>query len=186
MWLIIWKILRFAIVKFLEPIYFSIFLIIGKDLKKKRILLTCIMIFEYFMLKEFIKYNVLFQFVYTFMTFLTLKVLYKEKAQITDIFLFAIASIILIIISLISYIIVCYTIGIYDVALILQRILIFSFLYFSRNKLRQRYKNFYLNWNRHNNPKVLKSLTLRNISVIIFNLMFWIINLGMIYSKFLN
>ena len=186
MFLIIWKILRFIIVKFLEPFYFSLFLIIGKDLKNKRILLTFIMVFEYYMLKEFIKYDVLFQFIYTFMSFVNLKVLYKEKAQITDIFLFAVASIILIISSAICYFIILFTIKSLNVTLIFHRIVIFTFLYLNKNKIRELYKKFYLHWNRHDNPKAIKSLTLRNISVIIFNLMFWIINLGMIYSKFLN
>lgn len=181
--MIIWQIIRFIIVKFLEPIYFSLFLIIGKNLKNKRILLTCIMIFEYLMLTSLIKYNVALQFMYTFMSFVNLKVLYKEKAQITDIFLFTAASIILIIISFLMFFIHIYTYNNYDIALILNRIITFAFLYFGRNKIRELYKKFYLNWNRHNNPKAIKSLTLRNISIIAFNLMFWIINSGMVYAN---
>ena len=84
----------------LEAIYFSLFLIIGKGLKEKRLLFIIIMIFEYLILKCIIKYNVWFQIIYTFMSFVNLKVLYKDKAQITDIFLFAIASIILILVGL--------------------------------------------------------------------------------------
>ena len=137
MFLIIWKILRFIIVKFLEPFYFSLFLIIGKDLKNKRILLTCIMIFEYRMFKQFIHFNVLFQFIYTFMSFVNLKVLYKEKAQITDIFLFTAASIILIVISFVIYVIHIYTYNNYNIAIIINRIAIFTFLYLSRNKIRE-------------------------------------------------
>lgn len=145
------EILRLISAKLLEPLYFSLFLIIGKDLKKKRLLFTLIMIFEYIMLKHYIKFNVAFQFIYTFMTYLTLKVLYKEKAQITDIFLFTAASIILIIISILSYLIILYTIKIYFLALILNRIVLFTFLYFSRNKIRQLYVKFYLLWNRRHN-----------------------------------
>ena len=50
------KIIRLISAKFLEPIYFSLFLIAGKDLKEKRLLFTIIMIFEYVMLKQFIKF----------------------------------------------------------------------------------------------------------------------------------
>ena len=96
--------------KILEAIYFSLFLIIGKNIKNKRILFVCIMIFEYLMLKQFIHYNVLFQFIYTFLSFVNLKVLYKEKAQITDVFLFAVASIILIICSAICFNVIYFTI----------------------------------------------------------------------------
>ena len=177
------ELFRLISAKLLEPIYFSLFLIIGKDLKNKRVLLTCIMIFEYIMLKQFIHFNVAFQFIYTFMSFVNLKVLYREKTQITDIFLFAAASIVLMIISIIVYFIHIYTYNNYNIARIINRIAIFLFLYLSRNKIRELYKKFYSHWNRHNNPKAIKSLTLRNISVIIFNLMFWVINLCMIYAN---
>ena len=83
--------------KILEAIYFSMFLLIGKNIKEKRILFTLVMIFEYVMLTNFIEYNVWFQLIYTFMSYMNLKVFYKEKAQITDIFLFAAASILLIV-----------------------------------------------------------------------------------------
>ena len=114
------------------------------------------------------------------MSYINLKVLYREKAQITDIFLFVYASIVLILISIFSYFIVYFTVNNYTVALILNRILMFSYLIFNRDKLSCRYKKFYSTWNRHNDPNKIKSLTLRNVSVIITNLMFVIINVGMI------
>lgn len=172
--------------KICEAIYFSLFLIYGKNLKEKRLLFIAIMIFEYLALKYFIKFNVLFQLSYTFMTYLTLKVLYKEKAQITDIFLFALASLFLILISIISYAIIYFTIQKYIVALILNRILIFTLILLIKNKSNLFYQNFYKLWNRHNTPNKVKSLTLRNISIIIFNLMFWLINIGMAFSYILN
>lgn len=178
--------IRLISAKFLEPIYFSLFLIAGKDLKEKRLLFTIIMIFEYVMLKQFIKFDVAFQFIYTFMSFINLKVLYKEKAQITDIFLFAVASIILIAISAMVYFSHILIYHNYNIARILNRIILFGFLYISKNKIRILYKKFYKHWNRHDNPKTIKSLTLRNISIISFNLMFWIINLGMIYANLVN
>ena len=41
------EIIRLISAKALEPLYFSLFLIYGKDLKHKRLLFTLIMIFEY-------------------------------------------------------------------------------------------------------------------------------------------
>lgn len=175
------EIYRLVIVKALEAVYFSLFLIIGKGLKNKRILLTFIMIAEYLLLTSIIEFNVTFQFVYTFMSFINLKVLYKEKAQITDIFLFMAASIILIISSALCYFLILFTIKNLVFTVILNRIVIFAFLYFCKDIIREKYKNFYSLWNRHNNSNKLKSLTLRNISIISFNVMFWIINLGMLF-----
>lgn len=146
-------ILRLISAKLLEPLYFSLFLIIGKDLKERRILFTSIMIFEYIILTNIIEFNAALQFCYTFMTYLTLKVLYKEKAQITDVFLFTAASIILIISSAFFYLIILYTIKVYMITLILNRIFIFTFIYFMRKNIRNYYVKFYSLWNRRHNTK---------------------------------
>ena len=116
------------------------------------------------------------------MSFVNLKVLYKQKAQITDIFLFMLSSIILILISSIAYFLVYFTISNYIFSLILARILLFSFLYFIKNKIYIIYKSFYKLWNKHNNKNKIKSITLRNISIIIFNLMFWLLNIALTIS----
>lgn len=175
-----------VLVKLAEPIYFSLFLIIGKNIKEKRLLLTCIMIIQYLLLMQIFPFNIWFQLIYTFMSFVNLKVLYKEKAQVTDIFLFAFASILVVIISIISYAIINFTIKDYYIALIFNRILIFLFLYLYRNSIKSKYKEFCSLWNRHNNPKKIRSLTLRNISIIAFNLMFWLLNIGIAFSFILN
>ena len=170
----------------LEAIYFSLFLIIGKNIKEKRLLFIGIMIFEYLALKYFIEYNVWFQIIYTFMTYVNLKFLYREKAQITDIFLFMSASIILIILGLI-----CGSFRIfwdidYNFLLVVNRVLMFMCLYLLRNKINKFYKSYYSYWNRHNDKTKIKSLTLRNISIIVFNLMFYFVNIGLIYAIFFN
>ena len=172
--------------KVVEAIYFAMFLIVGKNIKKKKLLFIGIMVFEYLMLTNFIEFNVWFQLIYTFMSFVNLKVLYKEKAQITDIFLFGVASLILIATSALCYAIIYFTIHKYIWVLIINRPLIFAIIYFGRNKIPQTYKKFCSLWNRHNIPNQIKSLTLRNISIIIFNLMFWLINIGMAFSFVLN
>lgn len=180
--------------KVCEAIYFSLFLIYGKNLKEKRILFISIMIFEYLMITKLIQYNVWIHISYIIMTYINLKVLYKEKAQITDIFLFGTASIILILFSMMTYIPVYLAFGNnviyfwYVVSLIANRIILALFLYFSRHLINKFYKKFYCHWNRPkqiNNPKI-KSLTLRNISIIIFNLMFYIINIGMLFALTIN
>ena len=167
--------------KIVEAIYFAMFLIIGKNIKNKKLLFIGIMVFEYLALKHFISFSVYFQLAYTFMAYLSLKVLYREKAQITDIFLFSAASLILIATSALCYGIIYFTIHKYIWVLIINRPLIFAIIYFGRNKIRNAYKKFCSLWNRHNIPNQIKSLTLRNISIIVFNLMFCLINFGMIF-----
>lgn len=165
-----------------EALYFSIFLILAKRLKTKRIIFMLLMCFEYLLLYQLFPYDVKFQISYTIMTFFILKLLYKEKAQITDIFTFGIASIFLIITSAIFSIPkILYNVD-YAICVLCNRIFIFSCLYFFRNKLLIIQKIYKKIWNRKNSTsKIIKSTTFRSINIIVFNLMFYIINLGMIY-----
>lgn len=174
------EIILLLLEKVCEAVYFSLFLIIGKNIKNKRLLLIGIMIFEYLALNHFIHFNVWFQLAYTFMSFVNLKVLYREKAQVTDIFLFMVASVILIFISIAVYLGFYFTIRkYYYIALVINRIIMFSVIIFGRKLICSKYKDFCSLWNRHNNPNKVRSLTLRNISIIVFNLMFWTINFCM-------
>lgn len=167
--------------KVCEALYFSLFLIIGKNLKEKRLLFITIMVLEYLALTSILQFNIWIQIIYTFMSFVNLKVLYREKAQITDIFLFAAASIVLILISFICGVFqICFGINHFTL-LIINRILIFLLLYCIKNKICLLYNKYTNNWNRHERAKI-RSLTLRNVSIIIFNLMFCIINIGLVYA----
>jgi hypothetical protein len=78
-----------------------------------------------------------------------------------------------------SYALIYFTIKQYVVALLISRILMFSFLMIFKNKIAKMYEKVYKLWNKHNHKGKLKSLTVRNISVILFNLMFYIINIAM-------
>lgn len=170
-----------------EAIYFALFMIFAKELKRNKALFVLFMVFEYLALKHFIKFDVLFQILYTAMTYLNLKVFYKDKAIITDIFVFMGASLLLIITSILSY--VPANILIKDmylafyVALAINRALMIILLAVLKNRLPKLYKSYRFFWNRHRNTTVkIRSLTLRNISIILFNVMFYIINICMLVA----
>ena len=167
-----------------EAIYFAMFMIFTKQLKEKRFLFVLLMIIEYLLLKTFIKFSMWFQMAYTAFTYIILKVLYKDKAQITDIFTFTISSIILIIVSLISF---ASCNGNMIAGSILNRIILIIFFIFSYEKLpgiQKIYKKF---WNRNDKEKKkMKSATFRSLNVVIFNAIFYITNLGMVYAIYYN
>lgn len=163
-----------------EAVYFGLFLILTKNIKEKRLLFLLLMIVEYVLLTRCIFFNTWFQVAYTIMTFLTLKVLYKDKAQVTDIFTFGIASIVLIILSAISFALFGP-----DMKLIMltNRILLALFLIVTNKRLHNIQKLYTKLWNRNDLvKKKVKSTTFRSLNVVIFNVMFYIINLGMIYA----
>lgn len=162
-----------------EAIFFALFMIYAKRLKEKRILFTVLMVVEYLLIKHFISFDICFQIAYTAMTFITLKILYKERTQIIDIFTFTIASIILIIISIISYFVFIHN---QLIAVLINRISMFVFIFFFRNKLNNIQKIYKKLWNRETNKTKIKTTTFRSLNVFIFNIIFYIINIGMIYA----
>ena len=118
-----------------EAIYFALFMIFTKQLKDKKLLFVILMIVEYLLLKIVIRYDIWFQILYTFMTFVILKVFYKQKAEITDIFTFTIANVVLTISSIVLYFIIWKTINNFMVYVILHRIFLILFLLLTRIKL---------------------------------------------------
>lgn len=170
-----------------EAIYFSLFMIFAKGLKEKRILFITLMILEYLLLKKFIHFNMWFQIAYTLLTYIILKVLYKDKAQITDIFTFTIGSILLMILSAI-YVFLIYPFTSYPILMvILNRMLLIGTILILNNKLYTIQKIYKKMWNRNDKvKKKIKSATFRCINLIIFNLMFYIINIGVAYALLLR
>ena len=166
-----------------EAIFLALFMIFTKALRKKRVLYVAIMVVEYVLLLNIFPYNWYFHISLTVITFLTLKVLYKEKSQVTDIFILLIAYIVLGVSS-----VICFLICQKDVliATILNRVIIFGLLFHFRNKLysiQKLYKKF---WNRSNEPKVMKSTTFRSLNIVIFNMIFVLLNACMIYALYLR
>lgn len=163
-----------------EAVYFALFMILAKKLTNKKLLFTTIMIVEYLLLKHLFIFNIWFQISYTIMTYVILKVLYKNKSQITDIFTFGVSSLVLIICSIISG-------GLFlinpIVGIIFSKLLPFMIIFIFRNKLCNIQKLYKHHWNRNDkiNTKI-KSTTFRCLNIVIFNIMFYVINAGMIYA----
>lgn len=163
-----------------EAVYFALFLIFTKKLRNKRLLFIVLMIIEYVLSMNIEMFSTWSHVIYTALVFITLKVLYKEKAQITDVFTFGISSLFLIIFSAISFaMFMPNTI----LVIIISRALLFIFLFLFNKKL-SKIQNLYKKlWNRNDRVKTrIKSTTFRSLNVVIFNLMFYVINIGMIYA----
>lgn len=170
-----------------EAIYFSLFMIYAKGIKEKRILFTILMIAEYLLLIHIFPQDIWFHILYTISTFIILKILYKEKAQITDIFTFIISSILMILISVPTFFIFNYKMKNVLMHVIADRILLFAVLFLLKNKLyniQKLYKKF---WNRNDSvKKKMKTTTFRAINVIVFNFIFYILNIILLYSIFIG
>lgn len=164
-----------------EIVYFTLFLIFTKKYNKSRILLFIFLLMGYIILKLIFPINIYFQISFTLYVPIILKILYKEKFHISDIFVFSYSSIILIIIS-------CFSLPIYFcfnnylLAFILNRIFMFIFLVLFKNKLNIIYLFFIKQWNRnYKKPNKIKAITIRQICVVSFNIMIYILNIWISY-----
>lgn len=86
-----------------EAIFCALFIIVNKEIKEKRFIFTILMIVEYLLLKYALPYNSWFQILYVVLTYLTLKIIYKDKSQITDIFIMVLAYIVIVITGALCY-----------------------------------------------------------------------------------
>ena len=167
-----------------EAIYFALFMIFTKRLDKKHGLFITLMVIEYILL--FIPaLSIWSHILYFMMSYIILKLLYKEKSQITDIFTLGIASLVLMSISVMWYGIIYFTIKNIIICNILAKLCLFVFLLIFKNKL-PKIQNIYKRlWNRNDKlPKRIKSTTFRCINVILFNVMFYLINSFILYFIF--
>lgn len=165
-----------------EAIYFALFMIFVKGLKQKRILFVALMIMEYILLMHTFPYSIYSHVGYFVTTYLSLKILYHEKAQITDVFTLGIASISIMLFNVIVS--PLFSIN-YILAVVIIRIMMFAFILIMNTKLYAIQKLYKKIWNRKPKTDIrIKSLTFRSINLIVFNIMFYSINLGMLFALY--
>ena len=158
-----------------EALFCALFIIFAKGLKEKRILFIFIMIAEYLLLKYSFRYSSWFHVGYIVLTFLSLKVLYKEKAQITDTFLMLIAFIIVIIVSIPCVLLANNVM----IANVIAKVILFAIIIIFNNKLKW-FQNLYKKlWNIPKESTKMKSVTFRSLNIVLFNLTFIVINVCM-------
>lgn len=161
-----------------EFLYYYLYLTRIKDLKNKKLIFFIITFINCFMSIIYIKHNFIMYVLFDIIQYLILKIIYKDKTCITDFFLIIFIEIYLLIISAGCY----YLISNYILAFIINRILMFMPLLFI-NKIRLVYKKYKGLWNRNdskNNP--IKSLTIRNGSIVIMDILIVVVYLVLMYS----
>lgn len=164
-----------------EVLYFTLALIYTKNIKEKRLGLGILISVAYVLCLFIQRYQVIYYVAFITLVYLILKLLYKKQTQIIDIFVFSIIFSVLCLLSTL-----CYFVGLklninYYVSYIILRILMFMPFIF-KNKFNVLYKKYCSLWNRNDKEKrPIKSITLRNVSLIILNLFISAINIVCLY-----
>ena len=163
-----------------EIIYFTKFMEYAKNIKEHRIKFFLLMILTYVLCILVSQYKILYYVAFIFISYLAMKLIYKEKAQIIDIFVFSVAFIYVALNGLIWSFFISKDMSNYYLISILNRITLFIPFIF-KNKFNNLYNKYKSLWNRNDKIKrPIKSITLRNISIICLNVFIFIANLFLI------
>lgn len=165
-----------------EVLYFTLFICFTKNIKEKRIKLFLLISLAYILCMFIQRYKVVYYVLFIALIYLILKLLYKEKVQIIDVFVFSVSFSYICIISFIFSRFLVENLSNYYIIMLINRIFIFVPLLF-KNRFNKIYNYYNILWNRSKNKnekRPIKSITLRNLSLILLNLLIFFINLATI------
>ena len=170
-----------------EVLFITLFLIFTKNLKNKRIILFLLIGISYIISMFIQKYKIIFYILFIVLIYLSLKFIYKKKVQIIDLFVITIPFTWITMLSFICFLFFDKNLTNYYQLYVVDRLILFIPLIFSKhyNKIYLKYCKL---WNRNDNEKrPIKSITLRNISLIIVNIAIFLMNIyAMSIIKFLS
>lgn len=152
-----------------EVLYFTLSICFIKDIKKQRLKLFSLLVIGYIVLIMVCRFQLLFYLGYIVYVYIVLKKLYKSK--IIDLFIVSVVSAYLTLISFISF----KLIDTYMLAYLINRLMLFIPIFVLNYKLNDFYNVYYSLWDRHEGNKI-KSITIRNISLVFVNILIVIFN----------
>lgn len=164
-----------------EVLFFTLFLVYTKNIKEKRLKLFLLIMISYILCITLVEHKALYYIIFMVLIYLSLKLLYKERTQIIDIFIINISFIYVGFISAICYAFVNNNFINYYIMLIFNRALLFI-PFILKNKMYLFYKEYCKLWNRNDKIKrPIKSITLRNISLIALNIFIFVCDVVCLY-----
>lgn len=164
----------------LQSILCGYFILTVKGLKTKRVLFITTVTLEYLFLKTIINlnYTVNFELMFGILIYCVLKLIYKDKCKITDLVTYVLSLIYLGIFSVPGLLVF----GANILTIFISTILAILTVYLLRHKLNKIDVFYNKFWNRHQNNKMLKSVTIRGFSVTITIITFVLLHFWLIYG----
>lgn len=163
-----------------EVLFFTMFLIYAKNIKEKKLTLGILIGIAYILCIMISRFKLLYYVGFIAIVYIILKILYRNKTQIIDIFVFSLSTLYLTLSSYLLHFLICEDNSNYYYIYVLSRIsLLIPFIF--KNKFNYLYKKYASMWNRNDNiKKPIKSITLRNISLILTNLFIFLLNFAIL------
>ena len=160
-----------------EVLYFTLFLSYTKNIKEKRLRLGILIAVAYMLCMFIQRYQIIYYVGFVALVYLILKLIYKKKTQIIDVFIIEISQLYLAITTFLMFIFLKTDLSNYMLLYVINRILLFIPFIF-KNKFNILYQKYCKFWNRNDKEKrPIKSITLRNTSLIILNIGIFLMNI---------
>lgn len=161
-----------------DVIFLSLFIIYAKKIETKKILFFILLLIDYIVTLIILKYQTLFYILFIIIEYIILIILYKEEIQLIDSFVITFPFLVLFLMSCIYY----FLIPNYMLACILEKITILILVFLFKNRINIVYKKYKHFWNRNKEEvRKIKSITLRNISLILMYIFIFLSDLVCIY-----
>lgn len=179
---LIWLLMSLILGIFPQSLYFMLFITNIKEIKSKRALFTFLIFIICAVCTLIVQYNLYLYLLIIVGLYFATKLLYKKKTQIIDIFIISFSFCVMMFISYICSRPCKSNIDLYWICYIINNIILFISL-LPRKFYKKIYKAYCNNWNRKEGNKI-KSITLRNISLISLNILILIIDVFLIHISF--
>lgn len=158
-----------------DSIFITFFIIMIKQIRNKRIILFILISLSYAICMVVKRYDIVYYILFIVLIYFSIYLLYKDKSNITDTFLIGFSLLYMFLTSLIASSFMKDNLENYYICLLFNKVLLIIPFIFS-SKIRTIYNKYNEYWDRNDNEKrPIKSISVRNISLILLNvLMFFI------------
>lgn len=171
----IWLLMSLILGILPQSLYFTLFITEIKQIKDKRKIL-CVLTFIICTINALIlQYNLYLYLLIIPCVYKAMKILYKKKTQIIDIFIIALAFGYLSVLSYLCSLIYKNNMSLYWIAYIINNVLLFAILLFKKYMIKG-YRFYISQWNRKPGNK-FKSISIRNVSLILLNVFIVILDI---------
>lgn len=159
----------------LDSLYYFMYISKLKNINKHKTIFYLAILIGYIILYMVLQYRLYLYLIFYVYIYILLKLI--AKSQINDFFITIFLDLYFISLSILCY----FMIPNYVIALIIDKILLFAPLVFI-SKIKTLYNKYCKFWNRNRDKKMpIKSLTLRNISLVVLNIIIVALNFLLIY-----
>lgn len=163
-----------------EVLYFTLFISYTKNIKEKRVKLFLLISVAYFVCMIVQRYMIIYYILFILSIYISMKIVYKVRTQIIDVFVISVSYFWVVLLSFIMIFFLKDNYSNYWLLYLINRAFLFLPFVF-KPKFNLAYKKYYSLWNRNDKEKrPIKSITLRNISLILLNSFIFFMNVTII------